>query len=952
MACTGCEVAFTRETVRRHLKHGCPGTERHTRHLQLAADLRAQDAARRQYDTEQRQRLRTRTPASSPKGPRRHHRNHTPEVPPPLVHRPRSNRPPPTHDPLDDLVPMSPEADYDARERHFDFGFDTPGAGPSSRSPSPFFATRQAYSCRDPPLRFGESAPWLGGLEAEEIVSQEIVADIAREGGTCFVVETLIPIANLCSGYNLTQIDELCIEAFNYLVDTDITGRAFSKLPRAFPSRLHDLPSEKVVRNHVAKLAGIKGVRIDCCVNSCIAYTGVYKDLRVCPYRGCKEPRFEPDPDKPGQERTRRFFQYIPLIPRLINLYRDPDTAKKLMYRTDRTPVEGAVKDIFDAGHYHRLKRRRVNVGGETFDHRHFELDTDIALGLSTDGFGPFKARNQTCWPLLLFNYNLHPSIRTHLEHVLCLGVIPGPLSPKDLDSFLAPLIDELETLARGVPAYDSVRKRGFCLRAFLLTCFGDMPAIAKVMCMKGHNGKSPCRACCILGVRAGEGSENKTNYVPLSRPFRTERSEPRYYDPLDLPRRTHAEYIAQAIYVGTAKNDSQQILRGRETGISGLSSLARLSSIEFPGSFPHDFMHAMFENVVPTLIDIWTHADKFSAFGTGKEDYVLDKDVWAAIGKACASSGDTIPSAFGCRIPDMSAPGQYASSESTLLFVTLLGPAVLHRRFKAPRYFEHFIRLVRLINLCLAFSITRAEVQEIRKGFAKWVTDYERYVYIHHLMHVKLTPLPLCSHYYQNKPDRLRACTLPLHSLLHIADDIENMGPIWCYWAFPMERFCGALARANKSRRFPYIGLNRNVLQVAQLAQIKLIYGLTNRLNLNERRSTIASGERYDGYPDLVFVPRRRHTVISPLIIKKVAKYLVDATGHEYDLILAALTTRRFVRWGRVQQTDRSRGGDLIRGHSLSATVNRVTRDASWVRVSFTLCLLRSVPAEPAFQM
>ncbi|KAF8599811.1 hypothetical protein BDV93DRAFT_411994, partial [Ceratobasidium sp. AG-I] len=61
---------------------------------------------------------------------------------------------------------------------------------------------------------------------------------------------------------------------------------------------------------------------------------------------------------------------------------------------------------------------------------------------------------------------------------------------------------------------------------------------------------------------------------------------------------------------------------------------------------------------------------------------------------------------------------------------------------------------------------------------------------------------------------------------LLHIADEIEDMGPVWCYWAFPMECFCGALARAGKSRRFPWASLNRHVLEVAQLSQLKLIYG------------------------------------------------------------------------------------------------------------------------------
>src|SRR4051812_7354278 len=76
-------------------------------------------------------------------------------------------------------------------------------------------------------------------------------------------------------------------------------------------------------------------------------------------------------------------------------------------------------------------------------------------IGLSTDGFGPFHRRKQTAWPLLLFNYNLPPDIRFHIKNILCVGVIPGPKKPKDFDSFLWPLVQELLKLALGVRTFD-----------------------------------------------------------------------------------------------------------------------------------------------------------------------------------------------------------------------------------------------------------------------------------------------------------------------------------------------------------------------------------------------------------------------------------------------------------------------------------------------------------------
>ena len=87
----------------------------------------------------------------------------------------------------------------------------------------------------------------------------------------------------------------MLVEAFNYKVDMNINGRAFSKLPRTFTNWLSDLPTEDVIRTRVATLAGMKGVFIDCCINSCMAYTGHLKPFKECLY--CGEVWYKPDPN-------------------------------------------------------------------------------------------------------------------------------------------------------------------------------------------------------------------------------------------------------------------------------------------------------------------------------------------------------------------------------------------------------------------------------------------------------------------------------------------------------------------------------------------------------------------------------------------------------------------------------------------------------------------------------
>ncbi|KAG8749451.1 hypothetical protein FRC11_011322 [Ceratobasidium sp. 423] len=231
-------------------------------------------------------------------------------------------------------------------------------------------------------------------------------------------------------------------------------------------------------------------------------------------------------------------------------------------------------------------------------------------------------------------------------------------------------------------------------LHTYLIAAFGDMPAVTKLMNMKGHNGKLPCRACNIHGVHARNGPNVNTNYVPLGQPFNDDPQSPCHYKPLELPLRTHAQYLWQAMRVEEAKNDVEEDHRSMQTGINGLSPLACVPGLEFPHSFPHDFMHLMFQNIIPTLLDLWTHSGHFELFETEDGKDILHADLWMSIAAACPLAGNLIPYAFGCRVPDLK---------------------------------KKHAELVCLINLCIDFEIPHDTVDMIRQGFAKWVKDYEK---------------------------------------------------------------------------------------------------------------------------------------------------------------------------------------------------------------------------------
>ena len=63
-------------------------------------------------------------------------------------------------------------------------------------------------------------------------------------------------------------------------------------------------------------------------------------------------------------------------------------------------------------------------------------------------------------------------------------------------------------------------------------------------------------------------------------------------------------------------------------------------------------------------------------------------------------------------------------------------------------------------------------------------------------------------------------------------------MGPVWAYWAFPMEWYCSDILHHIRSWRFPYASINKYVTSHAQLTQISLLYNLDKDLQLAPRLS------------------------------------------------------------------------------------------------------------------
>ena len=203
------------------------------------------------------------------------------------------------------------------------------------------------------------------------------------------------------------------------------------------------------------------------------------------------------------------------------------------------------IDDVFDGQHYHMLCWKWVHIDGQWYEHHFFCDPHDITLGLMTDRFHIFKHQpngGTTCWPIIAINYNLPPEEHTKLCNILPLAIVPGPKAPKDFNTFLQPLVDEMKKLTIGEWTFNSSTNESFKLSAYLISFHGDMVATKYIMNFRGPNGISPCSLCHITGIWNPQGPT--THYVPHTLPCDQAPMCTTYWDSMEAQCHSNSDYF------------------------------------------------------------------------------------------------------------------------------------------------------------------------------------------------------------------------------------------------------------------------------------------------------------------------------------------------------------------------------------------------------------------------
>ncbi|KAM2327827.1 hypothetical protein ACFXTH_014358 [Malus domestica] len=286
------------------------------------------------------------------------------------------------------------------------------------------------------------------------------------------------PLYDGCKSYsNLSFVVNLLHIKSTGTMSNKAFGALLKLLKDAF-SFCEKLPTSNDGAKKIVAELGLHYEKIDACKNDCIIYYKEHANATQCPT--CKLSRWrtqEKGNKKKGKKVPWKILRYFPLTSRLQRLYMSSKTAADMRWHSKDRVKDGVLRHPADSEQWKSFDQIHESLGIEP---------RNVRLGLATDGFNSFGKMNlrHSTWLVLLFPYNLPPWMCMKEPYTFMSLLMPGPTSPgNDIDVYLRPLIDELQTLwENGVETYDISTRQNFQMKAALMWTINDYPAYAYML--------------------------------------------------------------------------------------------------------------------------------------------------------------------------------------------------------------------------------------------------------------------------------------------------------------------------------------------------------------------------------------------------------------------------------------------------------------------------------------
>jgi hypothetical protein len=676
-----------------------------------------------------------------------------------------------------------------------------------------------------------------------------------------------------------------------YLSISNVSQETYTSVRKAILRRYpdEDIPSYYLIKKYVAELSGVCSIEHDMCINSCIAYTGPFKELQTCPE--CGEPRFDPFTRKPRQQ-----LHTIPLGPQLQAIRRGAQSSMEANYRLAVTEKiledldlhEGKIpllKDFFFGQAY----IDKVDEG--------FIKENDMVLMFSMDGAQLYCNKSSDCWIYIWILFDYIPGTRYKKKCVLIGGFIPGPNKPKHADSFTFPGIHHLAALQReGLPIWDCITNTVNICHPFFSLATADGPGMTYLNGLVGHHGKSGCRLFCSLPGRHKRG---KSHYYPaLLKPinYSVAGSDHPDIDINNLPSMSREDYEQKLVFVVQSPNETQYKKRRLDTGIVKPSIFLGLNPryrLDIPACFGSDIMHLAALNIPDLLMSLWRGTlDCDNNDDRGTWDWVvLTGRTWEEHGRDVAACTPYLPGSFDRppRNPAEKISSGFKAWEF-LIYIYGLGPALFYG-ILPEKYWINFCKLVYGMRIILQHEIKADDLAKAHCALLEFCGEFEVL-------------------YCQRLPERLHFVRQSIHALTHLAPETVRIGPAICSSQWTMERTIGNLVAEIRQDSNPYANLSQRGLERSQVNALKAIYP-----DLDEEANSIPRGA-IDLGDDFVLLRAKERTFykLSPEYLTALKIFLLKA----YNMVLPEEISVSVQRWARLNlptgQVARSRWKESLK--------------------------------------
>lgn len=137
--------------------------------------------------------------------------------------------------------------------------------------------------------------------------------------------------------------------------------------------------------------------------------------------------------------------------------------------------------------------------------------------------------------------------------------------------------------------------------------------------------------------------------------------------------------------------------------------------------------MHLFFENIARDIYKHWRGLF-FNDNSENQNEYTVQATTWNQIGQSMRTGRHCIPTIFGRPPRNIMLYSAGYKAEEWSRWISLYSIPLLKGHIK-EKYLTFWYKFVEAVNICKKWSITKAEVEKVRKLLVEFYSHYERYV-------------------------------------------------------------------------------------------------------------------------------------------------------------------------------------------------------------------------------